>query len=294
MKLGLSLSDFTLEGGPTHLPRYLAETARAAEDCGFASLWVMDHFFQIVGGAERDMLEAYATLAYVAGLTSRISLGALVTGVTYRYPGVLVKTVTTLDVLSGGRAWLGIGAAWFEREHLGLGVPWPSRGERFERLEETLQIAHQMWSGNVAAFAGKHYHLAETLNAPPSTTRPRPRILVGGGGERKTLRMVALYADACNIQGGDLNLLKHKLEVLREHCRTLGRDYNAIEKTSTILDVDREMSSAAIVDKVGRLGEAGIEHVMLANWGFKERSMLERIAREVMPQLQPYGADRGA
>src|SRR5262249_48061967 len=155
--IGLSLSDFTLEGGPTQLPRYLAETARAAEDCGFASLWVMDHFFQIVGAAERDMLEAYATLAYLAGLTSRIPLGALVTGVTYRHPGVLIKTVTTLDVLTAGRAWLGIGAAWFEREHLGLGVPWPPRAERFERLEETLQIAHQMWSGSAGPFAGKHY-----------------------------------------------------------------------------------------------------------------------------------------
>jgi F420-dependent oxidoreductase-like protein len=292
VKIGLSLSDFTLESGPSDLPRYLAETARTAEECGFASLWVMDHFFQIVGAAEREMLEAYSTLAYLAGMTSRISLGALVTGVSYRYPGVLVKTVTTLDVLTGGRAWLGIGAAWFEREHLGLGVPWPSRSERFERLEETLRIAHQMWSGTVGPFTGKHYQLAETLNSPPSTSRPRPRILVGGGGERKTLRMVAQYADACNIQGSDLELLTHKLAVLREHCRTLGRDYDAIEKTSTILDVDRDMSSAEIVDKIARLAAPGIEHVVLANWGFKDRATLERIARDVMPQVRTDVDDR--
>jgi F420-dependent oxidoreductase-like protein len=285
MKVGLSLSDFTLDDGPASLPAYVTATARAAEDCGFASLWVMDHFFQIVGSGEREMLEAYTTLGFAAAVTTRITLGALVTGVTYRHPGVLAKTVSTLDVLSGGRAWLGIGAAWFEREHLGLGVPWPPRGERFERLEETLQIVQQMWSGTVGPFVGKHYQLAETLDSPPPTSTPRPRILVGGGGERKTLRLVAQYADACNIQGSNLDVLVHKLGVLQQHCQSLGRDYAEIEKTSTILDVDQHMSSALIVDKIARLAGPGIQHVMLANWGFKDVSTVERIARDVLPQV---------
>jgi F420-dependent oxidoreductase-like protein len=285
LRVGLSLSDFSLPDGPRHLRAYLTDTARTADECGFASLWLMDHFFQIVGSAEREMLECYSALAFLAAVTTRISLGALVTGVTYRHPGILAKTVTTLDVLSEGRACLGIGAAWFEREHLGLGVPWPPRAERFERLEETLQIVHQMWSGVVKPFVGKHYQLAETLNSPPAIGQPRPRILVGGGGEKKTLRLVAQYADACNIQGSNLEVLEHKLGVLRQHCQTLGRDYAEIEKTSTILDIDRDMSSAQIVDQIGRLAGPGIQHVMLANWGFKDTATLERIARDVMPQV---------
>src|SRR5882672_9884314 len=201
MKIGLQIPIFTWPGGPPALAQKLREIAQTADGAGFASIWVMDHLFQIpmVGAAEQEMLEGYATLSYLAGVTRRAKLGTMVTGVTYRHPGVLLKTVTTLDVLSGGRAYLGIGAAWFEREHVGLGVPFPPLAERFERLEETLRIAKQMWSGNDGPYKGKHYQLAETLNSPQVLSKPHPPILIGGAGEKKTLRLVAQYGDACNI-----------------------------------------------------------------------------------------------
>src|SRR3990170_4846303 len=201
MKFGLQIPYFTWPGGPSQLGPKLAEIARTAEGAGYDSIWVMDHFFQIppVGPADLDMLEAYTTLGFVAGQTKKATLGTMVTGVTYRNPGVLVKQATTLDVLSGGRAWLGIGAAWFDREHHGLGVDFPPLKERFERLEDALQIAHQMWSANDGPFEGKHYRLAETLKVPQPLSKPHPRILIGGSGEKKTLRLVARYADACNI-----------------------------------------------------------------------------------------------
>jgi F420-dependent oxidoreductase-like protein len=215
----------------------VATIAREADQGGLDSLWVMDHFFQIpaIGEAEEPMLEGYAALSFVAGITERISLGTLVTGVTYRHPGILAKTVTTLDVLSGGRAWLGIGAGWNEREHLGLGVPFPPLSQRFEMLEETLQITLQMWSGEVGPYVGTHYQLAETLNQPLPLSVPRPRIMIGGGGEQKTLRLVARYADACNLfahpSEEGMATLAHKLDVLRAHCDAEGRPYEAIEKT---------------------------------------------------------------
>ncbi len=287
MKVGLSLSDLTVPGGPPALATYLSDTARVADECGYASLWLMDHFFQIVGPVEGEMLECYSALSFAAAVTKQIKLGALVTGVTYRHPGILAKTVTTLDVLSGGRAYLGIGAAWFEREHLAMGVPWPSRRERFERLEETLQIVHQMFADNERPFSGRHFRLAETINSPAALSRPHPPILVGGGGERKTLRLVAKYADACNISGADLNVLAHKLEVLQEHCHVEGRDYASIEKTSSLLDIKAEDSSAAIVDRLAPLAERGVQHVVLANWHFKDTATVERIARDVLPRLAP-------
>lgn len=193
----------------------------------------MDHFFQIrsIGPSEHEMLEGYSALAYAAGVTERISLGTLVTGVTYRHPGLLVKTVTTLDVLSSGRAWLGIGAAWNEEEHRGLGVPFPSTKERFQRLEETLQLAHQMWSGDDSPFEGQHHQLERPLNSPPAVSTPHPRILVGGGGEKKTLRLVAQYADACNIFDMGPDAVRAKFDVIRRHCEDVGRDYDDIEKT---------------------------------------------------------------
>src|SRR6266513_85836 len=201
MKIGLQVNAFTWEGGDAKIGETFGAIGRRAEEAGFDSLWVMDHFFQIqgIGPAEWPMLEGYSALSFIAGQTSRIKLGTMVTGVTYRYPGILVKTATTLDVLSGGRAYLGIGAAWNEREHLGLDVPFPPMKERFERLEETLQIAYQMWSGEVVPYHGKHYHLEQTLNSPQAITRPHPPILLGGGGEQKTLRFVAKYGDACNF-----------------------------------------------------------------------------------------------
>ncbi len=201
MRIGLQVPSFTWPDGSDGIGPKLAEIGRTADEAGFASLWVMDHFFQIgyVGPAEDPMLEGYSALSYLAGGTERAKLGTLVTGVIYRHPGILLKTATTLDVLSGGRAYLGIGAGWFEREALGLGAPFPSTKERFEQLEETLQIAHQMWSGEVAPYRGAHYQLEETLNSPQALSRPHPPIMVGGMGEKKTLRLVAQYADACNL-----------------------------------------------------------------------------------------------
>ena len=201
MRLGLQVPRFTWQGAPGSIGPGLARIARTADEAGFASIWVMDHFFQIevVGAAQEPMLEGYSALSFVAGVTERAKLGTLVTGVQYRHPGILLKTVTTLDVLSGGRAYLGIGAGWYERESRGLGVPFPPTAERFERLEETLQIAHRMWSDETGPYEGEHYRLEEPMNNPPPVSGPRPPLMVGGMGERKTLRLVARYADACNL-----------------------------------------------------------------------------------------------
>jgi F420-dependent oxidoreductase-like protein len=233
MKLGIHFANFTLPGGPEALAPTLAATARAAEDAGCTTFTLMDHWFQMeeFATSQDPMLEGYTSLGFLSGLTERMTLGLMVTGVTYRHPGLLAKIVTTLDVLSGGRALLGIGAAWYEREHLGLGVPFPPLGERFERLEETLQICHQMWSDDDGPYSGRHYQLAETICSPPPIQRPRPRILVGGSGERKTLRLVAQYADACNLFAPDPAVVAHKLEVLDRHCDAEGRDPAAIQRT---------------------------------------------------------------
>src|SRR5579875_1230848 len=231
MKLGLHVPNFTYPGGPATLADDLSRIAAAAEDAGMTRLSVMDHVWQIrtVGEPELDMLEAYTTLGYLAARTSRVELLAWVTAVVYREPGLLAKAVTTLDVLSKGRAMLGIGAAWNEEEATGLGLFFPPRAERFERLEETLQICLQMWSGSEEPFRGEHYTLGRTLNAPQSLRRPHPPILIGGSGERKTLRLVATYAQACNLF--NTPDVEHKLEVLRGHCDAVGRDYDDIEKT---------------------------------------------------------------
>jgi len=224
---------FSHPGWQESLAQRLTATAKAADNGGFELMTVMDHYFQMemAGGPAEPMLEGYTTLGYLAGVTERIDLGLLVTGVTYRHPGLLAKIVTTLDVLSGGRAWLGIGAAWYDREHAGLGVPFPATAERFERLEETLRIVQQMWSPEEGPFTGEHYQLQETINVPPPT-RSRVPVMIGGGGERKTLRLVAQYGDACHLfvrEGRDA--IEHKLRVLREHCDRLGRDYDTIRKT---------------------------------------------------------------
>src|SRR6266567_4728831 len=235
MRLGLQVPNFTYPNGQSELGDTFALIAERAERAGLYSLWVMDHFFQIqvVGPAEREMLEGWSALAFAAGHTNRIKLGTMVTGITYRHPGLLVKTATTLDVLSHGRAYFGVGAAWNEQEHMGLGVPFPPLKERFERLEEALQIAHQMWAGDEKPYEGKHYQLTRPLNSPQSVQRPHPPILIGGTGEKKTLRLIAQYGDACNLfarLGSDV--LQHKLDVLREHCATLNRPYEQIEKTT--------------------------------------------------------------
>jgi len=291
MRLGLQIPSFSWPGGAAEIAPRLAEIARAADEVGLASLWVMDHFFQIpsVGPAEREMLEGWSTLAFLAAHTRRISLGTLVSGVTYRHPGVLVKTATTLDVLSGGRAWLGIGAAWYEREHLGLGVPFPARAERFERLEETLRIARQMWSGEVAAFRGTHYRLAETLCAPAPLARPRPPILIGGIGERKTLRLVARYADAWNaFDAIGLKELARKRDVLLAHCDGMGRDASEIECT-TIGPLD--LASRPLPQTVRhfrRLAEAGFSHAIVSLPDPVDAAAVERVGRELLPELAGF------
>jgi F420-dependent oxidoreductase-like protein len=231
VKLGLHISDFTWPDGPARLGPVLADIASAADGAGFDRISVMDHLWQIavLGPAEHEMLEAYTTLGFLAGHTRSAKLLTLVTGVVYREPGLLAKAVTTLDVLSGGRAMLGIGAAWNEDESRGLGLPFPPTAERFERLEEALRICRQMFDGDETPFDGRHYRLGRPLNSPAPLSRPRPPILIGGGGEKKTLRLVAQYADACNLFPGPE--LQRKLDVLRGHCADVGRDYDEIEKT---------------------------------------------------------------
>ena len=280
MKLGIQVSDFTWPDAPRSIGPTFARIARDADQVGLSSLWVMDHFFQIGvnGPPEHEMLEGYAALAFAAGVTERITLGTLVTGVTYRHPGILVKTVTTLDVLSGGRAWLGIGAAWNEWEHRGLGVPFASTRERFERLEETLQIAQQMWAGDESPFEARHYHLERPLNSPAALSTPHPRILVGGIGEKKTLRLVAQYADACNVFDMGPDKVQAKYDVIRRHCEVVGRDYDDIEKTVlSRVDFGAE-SDESIVDRVGRLRDVGTQHVIFGVARVWEPDSLDRFA----------------
>ncbi len=292
MKLGLQIPQFTWAGGPPEIAPTLTDIAQTAENVGFDSVWVMDHFFQLpmIGGAELDMLEAYTTLGFLAGQTKRVTLGTMVTGVTYRNPGILAKQVTTLDVLSGGRAWLGIGAAWFDREHEGLGVTFPPMKERFERLEEALQIAHQMWnSDNNGRFDGKHYQLAETINSPQSLSRPHPRVLIGGTGEKKTLRFVAKYADACNISafGQPPSFVKGKLDVLREHCEREGRHYDDIEKTvlTYFMTGPNGEMTGQIVEQLGQLAEVGVQTAIGGVMGVENLKPLEALGRDVLPQI---------
>jgi len=290
MKLGLQIPYFTWPGGPPKLGETLSAIARSAEDAGYDSIWVMDHFFQIppVGAADLDMLEAYTALGYIAAQTKRVTLGTMVTGVTYRHPGILAKQVTTLDVLSGGRAWMGIGAAWFEREHDGLGVGFPPLRERFERLEEALQISLQMWGEEYGAFDGKHYQLAETLNVPQAISRPHPRILIGGSGERKTLRLVAKYGDACNIRAESPDFIRQKLATLREHCAAEGRDYDAIEKTViTRIDVGPGGENAGReVERLASYAEAGAQTAIGMLMEAHTIRPFEYVARDLLPQVR--------
>jgi F420-dependent oxidoreductase-like protein len=269
MKLGLHVSNFTWPGGPAKLGDDLGGVAVAAESAGFDRISVMDHFWQIavIGPPEHEMLEAYTTLGFVAARTSRIRLLTMVTGAVYRAPGLLAKAVTTLDVLSDGRAMLGIGAAWNEEEARGLGLSFYPVAERFQRLEESLQICLQMWSENDGPYRGKHYVLERTLNSPQPLSRPHPPILIGGSGERKTLLLVARYAQACNLFGsGDL---ERKLEVLREHCEREGRDYDEIEKTILFnFDVGENGERVnQILEQLQRLSELGfsVAHGGVAN-----------------------------
>ncbi len=298
MKIGLQVPWFTWPGGAERLGETFGDVARRAEDAGFASFWVMDHFFQLpgLGQAENDMLEGYTALAFAAAKTSKIRLGTMVTGVTYRHPGILVKTATTLDVLSGGRAYVGVGAAWFEREHLGLGVPFPPLKERFQRLEEALRIAHQMWNPDAnGPFEGKHYRLAETLASPLPLSKPHPPILIGGRGEKKTLRLVAKYADASNIPVGfddnGVQEFRRLASVLREHCDGEGRTYDEIEKTtlgtlwvSPERRGDRWLEPEAALERLRKFGEAGVDQAIFNMPNVDRPETLEYIARNVIEQ----------
>jgi F420-dependent oxidoreductase-like protein len=287
MKIGLQIPDFSTPRGPERLGAELATVARTADDAGFEYIAVMDHFFQIpaVGAAEREMLEAYTTLGYLAACTSRAALLTVITGTVYREPGVLAKIVTTLDVLSNGRAWLGIGAAWNEQESRGLGIPFPPVAERFERLEETLQICLQMWHGDESPYHGKHYQLERPLNSPQSLSRPHPPIMIGGGGEKKTLRLVARYADACNVFAGRDEA--RKLDVLRQHCEDVGRDYDTIYKT-VYYAFNTSQGAQRIIDDLGTLAGLGFDAAIGGVVNVWDVSPVEFIGSEIIPVVADF------
>jgi F420-dependent oxidoreductase-like protein len=296
MKVGLQISSFTWPGGPEAIGPTLARIATAADDVGVDSIWVMDHFFQIRGNgrAEEPMLEGMTALGFMAAHSRRARLGLMVGGVHYRHPGLWVKATTTLDVLSGGRAWLGIGAAWNAEESRALAFPFPPLGERFELLEETLQIAHGMFDGergSEAPFRGRHYQAERLLNSPQSISRHRVPIMVGGGGERKTLRLVAQYADACNVFGGP-EAIARKYRILDEHCAAVGRDPGEIER-STLQDVRLAASGERggespdqVVERFGELADAGAQHVIVDLKAVHEPARLEAFGGTVLPQLR--------
>jgi F420-dependent oxidoreductase-like protein len=290
MRVGIHVVSFTWPGAPDSISHTLAATARSAEDAGVSSFSLMDHWFQMeaMAPANDPMLEGYTSLGFVAGHTRTMRLGLLVTGVTYRHPGLLAKIVTTLDVLSGGRGQLGIGAAWYEREHRGLGVPYPPVAERFERLEETLQICLQMWSEDDGAFEGRHYRLAETICEPRPVSQPRPPVLIGGSGERKTLRLVARYGDACNLFATSPDEIAHKLDVLARHCEAEGRDPDTVQRT--ILAVrDPFADLDGFLGDMDAYAKLGIDEVALMPSG-DPVAYVERTGSEIVPRLAELDA----
>jgi F420-dependent oxidoreductase-like protein len=300
MKIGLQISSFTWPGGDAAIGETLANIVRTADDAGFDSIWVMDHFLQIgsVGKPEEPMLEGMTALGFMAAHSKRARLGLMVGGIHYRQAGLWLKAATTLDVLSGGRAWFGIGAAWNEQESKALGFPMPPLRDRFEMLEETLRIVDAGWgneNGSREAFDGKHYSASDLLNSPQALSKPHPPILIGGGGERRTLKLVAKYADACNVFGTDPEQLKHKYDVLRRHCDTVGRDYDSIEKTLltqvsiTPDGARRSLTPDRLVERLGRATEVGAQHAIFSVRGVTDLSKLELIGRDVIPQLRGLG-----
>jgi len=289
VKIGLQVPSFTWPGGDAAIGSTLARIAETADSVGFDSLWVMDHFYQIrgVGKAEEPMLEGWTALGFMAAHSKKATLGLMVGGVHYRQAALWAKAATTLDVLSGGRAYLGIGAAWNEEESHGLGFPMPPLGVRFEMLEETLQIVHAMWQGEHGtqeAFDGVHYQAGRLLNSPQAISKPHPKIIIGGGGEQKTLRLVAKYADACNIFGGP-EQLTHKFSVLRQRCDEVGRPFEEIERSNLAhVDLSRQ-SPAQVVDTFGRLAEVGVQHVIFNLTDVHDVRNLETLGRDVLPQV---------
>ena len=289
MRVGVHINRFDHPGGGPALGTELAAAGAAAEAAGVSWLSVMDHYFQMEFNdrAEDPMLEAYTTLGFLAGHTSTVRLGALVTGVTYRHPGLLAKIATTLDVHSGGRATLGIGAAWYDREHAGLGVPFPPVAERFERLEETLRICLQMWDpATNGPFEGRHYRLAETLGNPAPVSTPHPEIMIGGGGEKKTLRLVARYGDACNLFATSPQEVTHKLDVLRGHCDTEGRDYDEIRKT-VVYSGEPAMKGDldAFTREIAGYTKLGIDTVVLGPRTGEPAAFIENFAAPAVQRL---------
>jgi F420-dependent oxidoreductase-like protein len=296
VKFGLQIPSFTYPGGTPAISPTLERIVRTADEVGFDSIWVMDHFFQIrgVGPAEEPMLEGWTALGWIAALTKRARIGLMVGGVHYRLPALWVKAATTLDVLSGGRAWLGLGAAWNQQESEALGFPFPPLSDRFEMLEETLQIAHGLFEGDLgseAAFAGRHYRAARLMNSPQSISRPRVPIMIGGGGEQKTLRLVAMYADATNVFGGP-ETIHHKYEVLRRHCEAIGRPFDEIERSnlqSVRISTNGQPgtdSPGQIVDRFGELGDAGAQHIIFSVRDAWEVDKVELLGRTVLAQLR--------
>ena len=290
LKFGLQISNFTWPGGDGEIGATFARVVETADAVGFDSIWVMDHFFQIrsVGRAEEPMLEGMTALGFAAAHTKRARLGLMVGGVHYRQPGLWIKATTTLDVLSGGRAWFGIGAAWNEEESTGLGFPMPPLGDRFRMLEDTLRMAHEMWSGERGSggrYEGRTVTATRLLSSPQALSQPRIPIMIGGGGERKTLRLVAQYADATNVFGGPPQIA-HKYAVLREHCERLGRPYEEIER-STLQRVDLDAEEpAATVERFNALAEAGAQHILFSVRGVNDVAKLERIATEILDPLR--------
>ncbi len=286
MRLAVHCSNLTWPGGPAELGPTLAAVARAADEGGVTTLTMMDHYFQmeVLGGPPEPMLEGYTALGFLAGQTSNLELGLLVTGVTYRHPGLLAKIATTLDVLSGGRAMLGLGAAWYEREHEGLGVPFPPTSERFERLEETLQICRQMWSADDGAYAGQHYQLAETVCVPPPIREGGPRILIGGSGERKTLRLVAKYADACNLFGFEAEEVARKIAVLDAHCETEGRDPSEVQRT-VLLGTNPLDDIDGFLRRTEEYAALGVEQVWVSPSATDPVGSVSEMCERVLPRL---------
>jgi F420-dependent oxidoreductase-like protein len=290
VRFGLQVNQFTWPGGAAAIGPTLARVVRTADDAGFDSIWVMDHFFQIrsVGRAEEPMLEGMTALGFMAAHSSRARIGLMVGGVHYRQAPLWIKATTTLDVLSGGRAWLGIGAAWNQQESIGLGFPFPPLGERFEMLEDTLRMAHEMWAGergSEASFEGRRFTAMRLLNSPQSISRPRVPIMIGGGGEKKTLRLVAQYADATNVFGSPEGIAR-KYAILAEHCAAVGRDPDEIER-STLQNINLARESAdSVVERFGELSDAGAQHVIFGLAHPDDPANLETIGRDIVPQLR--------
>ena len=298
MKFGLQVPSFTYPGGTAEIAPTLERIVRTADDVGFDSIWVMDHLFQIrsVGAVDEPMLEGWTALGWIAALTKRARIGLMVGGIHYRHPGIWVKAATTLDVLSGGRAWLGLGAAWNQEESAGLGFPFPPLGERFEMLEETLRIAHEMFEGELGSqrgLEGRHYQPRRLLNSPQSISRPRVPIMIGGGGEQKTLRLVARYGDASNVFGGP-ERIHHKWQVLRRHCQSVGRPYEEIER-STLQSVRLAADGGGggetpdqVIQRFGELGDAGAQTVLFSVKDVWQTDKLELLGSTLLPQLRSH------